>query len=342
MALRWFSISATRTSNNKLDISGFFAINSVNFITQFYLTGNFSKNVIAPLGEDGDNFNNLYNPVWKQFDTFGVGIDLGEQIPDLPSEKNKYRLASGDNDKMTTSLGFIGGTGPDRFPVNFIIVQIKDPTCFNFGTKILVLKDSREKYVPVQDLRRGDIVKTYLHGYRKIDCIGRGRMVNDPSSLTSCMYKMTKTDKNGLIEDLYVTGGHSILVNALSNEEKQKQKCISFSETIDDKVLLLAAASNQFVKVQGKKLYTYYHFTCENGGDDNRRFGVYANGILTETPSKNYFVKQSFDFSEGITSKSLMFNSGPGLSKNSMPRIQSTGGNYIKRNSFFSMNGKPF
>ena len=29
----------------------------------------------------------------------------------------------------------------------------------------------------------------------------------------------------------------------------------------------------------------------ENNGDNNERFGVWANGILTETPSKNQLIQ---------------------------------------------------
>jgi glutamine amidotransferase PdxT len=46
--------------------------------------------------------------------------------------------------------------------------------------------------------------------------------VNNPSKFTSSMYKMKKTNDNSLIEDLIVTGGHSILVDKLTEEETEK------------------------------------------------------------------------------------------------------------------------
>lgn len=64
--------------------------------------------------------------------------------------------------------------------------------------------------------------------------------------------------------------------------------------TIDDKKLLLSAASTDFVKLENRDVYTYYHFILESNGDDDERFGVWANGILTEIPSKNQFTDHKY------------------------------------------------
>ena len=47
--------------------------------------------------------------------------------------------------------------------------------------------------------------------------------------------------------------------------------------------------ADDFVKLENRLPYTYYHFILENNGDDDERFGVWANGMLSETPSKNQF-----------------------------------------------------
>ncbi len=164
------------------------------------------------------------------------------------------------------------------------------PACFNEDTKILSLnKDGEEEYIPIQNLRKGDIVKSYLHGYRKIDLIGKGKMFNDSSKFTRCMYLFEKTDHNDLIEDLIVTGGHSILVDQLTDQEQLNQSTVwDRNYKIDDKVLLLAAFSSLFKPITKQKIFTWYHFTLE-GEDDDQRFGVFANGVLVEIPSKNQF-----------------------------------------------------
>jgi len=173
-------------------------------------------------------------------------------------------------------------------------VTAADTPCFNEGTKILCLnKNFEEKYVPIEKLRKGDIVKSYKHGYRKIDLIGKGIMINNSNINNNRMYKMIKTEKNGLIKDLLITGGHSILVDDLGSLKEENEKIIG-EVKIDDKYLLLASVSKDFIKIKENKEFTYYHFVLENNGDDNERFGVWANGILTETTSRNHFVNHKY------------------------------------------------
>jgi hypothetical protein len=174
---------------------------------------------------------------------------------------------------------------------DFVAIN-QNPTnvCFNEGTKILCLnKKFEEEYIPIENLRKGDLVKSYKHGYRKIDFIGTYHMINNPNKILECMYKMEKTNENGLIEDLIVTGGHSILVDDLGENKDENEKIFKGTQIIDDKYLLLSCVSKDFKKLENNNLYNYYHFVLENSGNDER-YGVWANGILTETPSKNFFI----------------------------------------------------
>jgi len=176
--------------------------------------------------------------------------------------------------------------------------NLYNPSCFNEGTKILSLtKDLEEKYVPIETLKKGDLVKTYKHGYRKIELIGKGTMQNNPNSdkFNECMYKMAKTDTNGLTEDLIVTEGHAILVDDLGDAMKQNRRILGGLHKIDDKFLLLAAVSKDFVKLEGNDTYTYYHLALENDGNNDARYGIWANGgVLTETVSVNQFNERKY------------------------------------------------
>lgn len=87
---------------------------------------------------------------------------------------------------------------------------------------------------------------------------------------------------------------HAILVDDLG-EYIENEKLLGTTQMIDDKYLLLASVSRAFIKLENTNLYTYYHFILENNGDDDERFGVWANGILTETPSKNQINKRYLD-----------------------------------------------
>jgi surface protein len=161
-------------------------------------------------------------------------------------------------------------------------------TCFNHGTKILSLMNDIEAWVPVENLNIGDLVMTYLHGPRPITHIFKGVMINNPAVWHTCMYKGQKAG----FEPLLVTGGHGLLVDYLTEEEQAKQENFwgRNEVVIDDKIVMIAPVSAEFTQITDRDIYTYYHFVVENDGDNDRRYGVYANGFLTETPSKNQAV----------------------------------------------------
>ena len=174
---------------------------------------------------------------------------------------------------------------------NIIYTSAASTYCFNKGTKILYTNNQLEdEYINIELLQIGDFVKTYKHGYRKVSRVITGTFINNPKKWNMCMYKMIKTPTNSLIEDLIVTGGHSLLVDAISEEEQKKYDEMGLSDfskiTIDNKRLLLACASDQFAPMQDNDVYAYYHLLLENNNEEER-FGIWANGILTETPSVN-------------------------------------------------------
>jgi hypothetical protein len=200
----------------------------------------------------------------------------------------------------STNLSFQSRSDVSFFGLDDIsVVQAFDSPCFNKDTKILCMvcseqdtlqpknvNESNEIYIKIQDIKKGTYVKTYKHGYRRVDLIGHGSFINNPDYWNGCMYRMKENP------ELIVTGGHSILVDEMSEEEHKKNRQYFCEDIkIDDKYLLLACVSDKFEKIQNNDRYTYYHFTLENDGDDDRRFGVWANGILTETPSKNQFTE---------------------------------------------------
>jgi len=182
---------------------------------------------------------------------------------------------------------------------DYNIIFNSTPICFNKGTEILCFNEEKgeEEYVLVENLKEGDLVKSYKHGYRKIDVVVSNNMRNNTGNWRECMYKMIKTDTNGLTKDLIVTGGHSILVDDLGNgplKNLNNTRLGRNGSPIDGKHLLLSSVSKDFIKLENNDLYTWYHFTLECGGENDRRYGVWANGILSETPSKNMLIKQSY------------------------------------------------
>ena len=164
--------------------------------------------------------------------------------------------------------------------------------CFDESTEILCLnKNLEEVYVQIRDLVEGTLVKTFKHGYRRVTFIYEGTLINDINNSRSCMFLMEK--KGEMTKDLILTGGHSILVDPSSITEDEKEKNLALFNNleifIDEKQLLLSAASSQFVALTDSDEHKYYHFILENDGNDDARYGVWANGVLCETPSKNFF-----------------------------------------------------
>ena len=275
--------------------NGYFSVdNNTNLVTSFYETINgstdFNNNILIPVNQSFyGSPDNIYQSGWLQFNSNGCAIRSMSFITNPPGNY-QYDLCSFGNNPATTNRGVVvNNTSYGWFNSITNILPISNPSCFNEGTKILCLnKNLEEEYIPIENLRKGDLVKSYKHGYRKIDLIGKNPMINNPDKFNECMYKMEKTEENGLLDDLIVTGGHAILVHDLGICKEENDKILG-TIMIDDKYLLLSAVSKEFVKLENTNLYTYYHFILENNGNDDERFGVWANGILTETPSKNQF-----------------------------------------------------
>ena len=221
---------------------------------------------------------------------------LGNNITNLPATYNGYN---------TYIITFTNNTSDNYITINVDnpLVQYNGtyqfqtgPFCFSEGTKILCytqLENSlicifKEEYRLVQHLKIGDLVKSYLHGYRKVSKLLKGSFVNNPNEdgVANCMYIMKKTQDNGLIEDLTLTRNHGVLVEKLTKDEEKKVD-IKNLPIIDGLLSIITADCDKFEKVLDTNVYKYYHFSLGTDGDNDRRFGVWANGLLVETPSNN-------------------------------------------------------
>jgi len=166
--------------------------------------------------------------------------------------------------------------------------------CFDESTEILCLNENLEEvYLPISKLNVNSIVKSFKHGFRRISTIYKNSLTNNINDFQSCMFLMPKNDN--MTKDLIVTGGHSILVDNMTENEfiKNSEYFKNTNPKIDDKQLLLAAASDKFIVLENNNEYTFYNFCLENDSDDEARYGVWANGVLVETPSRQ-FMKDIF------------------------------------------------
>jgi len=170
---------------------------------------------------------------------------------------------------------------------------IKRAYCFNEGTFILCLsKDFEDVWIPVEELNQNTLVKTYKHGYRRIKRIITGTLKNDINDFSNSMRKMKLSTDNELFSELIVTSWHGILVDEIEPSLIEKvNSMLQNNNKIDDKYILPAGVSSDFEIIDNTDEYTYYNFTLDDDDDENARYGVWANSVLTEIPSEKIYLE---------------------------------------------------
>lgn len=163
--------------------------------------------------------------------------------------------------------------------------------CFLEGSKILSLMGGEEVYVPIEKLQKGDLIKTSRNGYKKIEVIGKGTIVNkgDGARIEERLYKCSKDKYPELSEDLYITGFHSILVDNLTDAQKETIiKTMGKLYSTENKYRLIAYADERAEPWSSEGKFTIWHLALENT-DRRMNYGIYANGgLLVESCSIHY------------------------------------------------------
>jgi len=165
-------------------------------------------------------------------------------------------------------------------------------SCFKEGSKILTDKG----YKSIEDLRKGDMVKTLKHDFKPIEMIGKREITHIASEERNKnqLYKCSKTAYPEVFEDLVITGYHSILVDEFVSQE-QREKVLEVLNIIyvtDAKYRLPACVDERASVYEVPGVYTIYHLALEND-DYYKNYGIYANGLLVETCSKRYLKELS-------------------------------------------------
>jgi len=171
--------------------------------------------------------------------------------------------------------------------------------CFGENTKILCFnrEKSEEEYVLIQDIRKGTLVKTLLNGYVPVHMIGKRTIQNYANNdrIKNRLYKCSKQNYPEIIDDddLILTGCHSILVPHLTDAQRQQTiEELTQIYVTDKKYRLLTFLDPRAEIYQVDGDFPIYHFSLEN---DNyyMNYGVYANGLLVESCTKNYLERLS-------------------------------------------------
>ena len=164
--------------------------------------------------------------------------------------------------------------------------------CFLKGSKILTDKG----YTPIEYLRKGDLVKTLKDDYQPIYRIGKKQLYHGASQerWKNQLYVCKKEKYPELLEELIITGCHSILVDEfISAEEREKTIEVNGDTYVTDGKYRLPACVDERTEVYPVEgTYEIYHLALEHS-DKYMNYGIYANGLLVETCSKRYLTELS-------------------------------------------------
>jgi hypothetical protein len=148
--------------------------------------------------------------------------------------------------------------------------------------------DEKEVYVPIQNLRKGDFVKTAKDGFKKVEMIGTSTISNPGNSerTENRLYICKKENYPELKEDLIITGHHSILVDHLTSIQKEKTvTALGDTYITGNKYRLMAFIDERALPWESEGTYNVWHLALENENIYNN-YGIYANGgLLVETTS---------------------------------------------------------
>jgi hypothetical protein len=183
--------------------------------------------------------------------------------------------------------------GSNIWFISMIITSGSPPLpCFRRGTQIL----TSTGYRPIEDLRRGDLIKTSHHNYQRVTMIGSKEIQVKPSHerVKDQLYRLTREKYPEIFDDLIITGCHSILVDKfIDNDQREKTKEVLKKIYVTDGMYRLPACVDMRAEIYMDDAPTViYHMALEHP-DIYMNYGVYANGLLVETCSKRYLKELS-------------------------------------------------
>lgn len=167
-------------------------------------------------------------------------------------------------------------------------IQKVSVICFKEDSRILTNKG----YKKIQQLKKGDLVKTFRDGFKPIHRIGKKEIAHTPTEERSKnhLYKCSTTQYPELFEDLVLTGCHSLLVDDFFDEEqirKTEETLGTANYMTDGKYRLPVCADHRASIYEKQGKYMVYHIALEND-DYYMNYGIYANGLLVESTSKRF------------------------------------------------------
>jgi hypothetical protein len=207
-----------------------------------------------------------------------------------------YTIADLQSVQYSTSDILAAGYSQDELQAAGLYSPPVTPVpCFNEDSKILCLVDGEEKELLVQNIRNGVLVKTLHAGYKPVCMIGTSVICNPGTNerFKDRLFICKKERYPELNQDLIITGCHSILVDNITDEQRE-QTMIQMKDiyVTEGKYRLNANLDDRAQPYNCPGNFNIYHIALEHE-NYYKNYGVYANGLLVETCSKRYLKELS-------------------------------------------------
>ena len=181
-------------------------------------------------------------------------------------------------------------------PIPQFTINEPNVGCFTADSKIFC---QNNKYIPIQLLKKGDLVQTLNDGLLPVKFVGKRSFFNKLTEerINPHLYKLNKKDFPELLEDLFITGGHPLLVDDKDLDEETKKKLLDMVDygtpiITEGKYRVFAMIHPKAELWNEEGNYEIFDIVLENN-DLNKNYGIWVNGILTESMDEYFFLNES-------------------------------------------------
>jgi len=266
-------------TNYNQDVSSFDVSTVTNFSASFKSASNFNQNLGSWDISSATNMSNMFDNTDLSIANYSDTLIGWNNLSNTPSNITLGASTLTYNDDGEVAYTNLTNSQGTNWTIND-----SGLACVHESTDFLCYVDNEEKYINIKDIKPGYLVKTYKEGYVKVKHIFKQRCFNSVKNVMSKFFVMDKSKNDLLTKDLIITGGHSILVDEITEEQHNKMKSTGIKYlSVHDKYKLVVFFNEDFVGKIDKSEERVYLLVLE-ADDDHKVYGAYVNGgMIIET-----------------------------------------------------------